>query len=63
MVRKSKSDAMETQPVDRPGEVATPMGRAPLKRRHGTPALPIPRTQAETTRRRALKKQRSLLDD
>jgi hypothetical protein len=38
MVRKLKSDAMETQPVDRPSEVATPMARGPSNRSHGTPA-------------------------
>jgi hypothetical protein len=63
MGRERKSDAMETQPADRPSEIATPMARAPSKRNQGTPASPVPRSQAETARKRSLKKQRGLQRD
>jgi hypothetical protein len=65
MVRRLKSVPMETQPVDRTTEAATPMARAPSKRSQvtGTASSPMPRNQAETARKRSLKKQRSLLHD
>jgi len=56
---------MDTQPAARPDEAATPMTRTPSKRNQTIRAVPSPasRRQAETARKRSLRKQRSLLHD
>ena len=63
MGRNRKSRAMETQPIDRPSEMATQMAGTPSKRSQGKPASPVPRSQADPARKRALKKQRDLQRD
>jgi hypothetical protein len=65
MARKREVAPMETQPIRRQIEAATPMALAPPKpsktARRSTP--PITQGQADTARRRSLKKQRGMLRD
>jgi hypothetical protein len=63
MVNRRKSIPMETQGVHRLTEAATPMASAPAKhtRVSKTPTSATSRSQAEATRKRSLKKQRSML--
>ncbi|MGA2998311.1 hypothetical protein [Bradyrhizobium sp.] len=60
MAKRRKSVPMETQPGR--DEAATPMAQASSERGQvqQTPASKMPRSQAETARKRSLKKQRSM---
>jgi hypothetical protein len=62
MARRRKSVPMETQPVHRSTGTATQMAHASAERSQapGAPASVMPRSQAETARKRSLKKQRSM---
>ena len=62
MVNRHKSAPMETQPDRRRSQAATPMGHASSKRNAapGKPTSAPSRNQAETARKRSLKKQRSM---
>jgi hypothetical protein len=64
MVKKRKSTPMETQPGRGPADIATPMAHASSKRGHvpGMSRSALPRSQADTVRKRSLKKQRSMLN-
>jgi hypothetical protein len=64
MVKGRKSAAMETQPDRRRSETATPMAHASSKRSavSGKSTSAVSRSQAETARKRSLKKQRSMLN-
>jgi hypothetical protein len=63
MVEQRKSIPMETQPDRRPTEAATPMAHPSSKRSQvrEKSTLSLSRSQADATRKRSLKKQRSML--
>jgi hypothetical protein len=65
MARKREVTPMETQPIRSQSETATPMAPAPSEpsKAAGRSTPPITRCQANTSRRRSLKKQRGMLRD
>ena len=63
MARKREVTPMETQPIRSQIEAATPMVPAPSKPSKAARRSTPPISQAETARRRSLKKQRGMLRD